>query len=79
MFDRCVLSGRGLCDEPITHPDESYRLCYVVVCDLENLVHEEAMAYCGQSSLKQNKKKNKPPLTCVYVMLVLSFRAVRLW
>jgi len=29
------LSGRGLCDEPITRPEESYRLCCVVVCDLE--------------------------------------------
>jgi len=31
-----VLSGRGLCDELITRPEESYRLCCVVVCDLEN-------------------------------------------
>ena len=30
-----VLSGRGLCDEMITRPEESYRLCCVVVCDLE--------------------------------------------
>ena len=30
-----VLSGRGLCDELITCPEESYRLCCVVVCDLE--------------------------------------------
>jgi len=29
------LSGRGLCDELITSPEESYRLCCVVVCDLE--------------------------------------------
>jgi len=29
------LSGRGLCDELITRPDESYRLWCVVVCDLE--------------------------------------------
>jgi len=29
------LSGRGLCDELITRPEESYRLCCVVVCDLE--------------------------------------------
>jgi len=29
-----VLSGRGLCDELITRPEESYRLC-CVVCDLE--------------------------------------------
>ena len=30
-----VLSGRGLCDEPITRPEESYGLCCVVVCDLQ--------------------------------------------
>ena len=30
-----VLSGRGLCDELITRPEESYRLCCVIVCDLE--------------------------------------------
>ena len=31
----CVLSGRGLFDELITGTGESYRLCRVVVCDLE--------------------------------------------
>ena len=37
MFVCCecrVLSGRGLCDELITRPEESYRRC-CVVCDLE--------------------------------------------
>jgi len=29
------LSGRGLCDELITRPEESYQLCCVIVCDLE--------------------------------------------
>jgi len=29
------LSGRGLCDELITRPEESYWLWCVVVCDLE--------------------------------------------
>jgi len=33
--ERRVLSGRGLCDELITRPEESYRLWCVVVCDLE--------------------------------------------
>ena len=33
--DLCVLSGRGLCDELIKCPEESYRLWCVVVCDLE--------------------------------------------
>ena len=31
----CVLSGRGLCDELITRPEESCRLWCVVVCNLE--------------------------------------------
>ena len=31
----CMLSGRGLCDELITRPEEPYRLWCVVVCDLE--------------------------------------------
>jgi hypothetical protein len=31
----CVLSGRGLCDELITHPEESYQLWCVIVCDLD--------------------------------------------
>jgi hypothetical protein len=31
----CVLSGRGLCEELITRPEESYWLWCVVVCDLE--------------------------------------------
>jgi len=29
----CVLSGRGLCDGLNTHPQESYRMWCVVVCD----------------------------------------------
>jgi hypothetical protein len=31
----CVLSGRVLRNGPITRPEESYRLCFVVVSDLE--------------------------------------------
>jgi len=44
MFVCCecfVLSGRVLCDELITRPEESYRLWCVVMCDLENLMNEE--------------------------------------
>jgi len=29
------LSGRGLCDELLTRPEESYRLWCVAVCDIE--------------------------------------------
>ena len=44
----CALSGRGLCDELITRPEESYRLWGVVVCDIEkkqNLVNEDAKTH----------------------------------
>jgi hypothetical protein len=51
----CVLSGRGLCDELITRPEESYRLWCVVVCDLENLRNEEAITRIG--SQRHHKKK----------------------
>jgi hypothetical protein len=40
----CVLSDRGLCDELITRPEESYRLWCVVVCDHETSCDEEAIA-----------------------------------
>jgi len=50
-----VLSGRGLCDELITHPEESYRLWCVVVCDLENPKNAEAMTRFG--SQRHSKKR----------------------
>jgi hypothetical protein len=51
-----VLSGRGLCDELITRPEESYRLWCVVVCG--NLKNEEAMTQVGsQRHSKTIKKK----------------------
>ena len=57
MFVCCecrVLSGRGLCEELITRPEESYRLWCVVVCNLESLVNEEAMTRVG--SLRHKKQ-----------------------
>ena len=50
----CVLSGRSLCDEMTTRPGESYRLWFVVVCDLENLKNEEAMTRVGSQRHSKN-------------------------
>ena len=50
-----MLSGRGLCDELITRPEESYRLWCVVVCDLETLVNEEAMTRVGSQCHKRKQ------------------------
>jgi len=48
-----TIFSRGLCYELITRPEESYRLWCVVVCDLENLMNEEALAQWGLSRQKQ--------------------------
>jgi hypothetical protein len=50
----CVLSCRGLCDELITRPEESYRLWRVVVRDHETLCDEEVIASAGLHSQKKN-------------------------
>jgi hypothetical protein len=47
MFVCCELSSISLCDVLITHPEESYGLWRITVCDLENLVNEEAMTSVG--------------------------------
>jgi len=53
-----VLPGRGLCDELITRPEESYRLWCVVVCDLGNLKNEEAMTRVGSQRHSTKKKSS---------------------
>jgi len=56
----CMLSGRGLCDELITRPEESYRL-WCVVGDLEktNLVNEEAKTHWGVVAPRDREKNMK--------------------
>ena len=49
-----MLSGRGLCDELITRPEESYRLCCVVVCDLETSRIGASYIYIYISRLRVN-------------------------
>ena len=55
--DCCVLSGRGLCDELITRPEESYQLWCVIMCDLEkiNLMNEEGQGPLGDCHAKKKK------------------------
>jgi len=43
----------------ITRPEESYRLWRVVVCDLQNLVHEEALAHWGEGEGLSRQKQTK--------------------
>ena len=55
MFVCCVLSGRGLCDELITRPEESYWLWCVVVCDLETSRMRRPWPALGRSATGKKK------------------------
>jgi len=67
----CVLSGRGLCDELITRPEESYRLCCVVVCDLETSKMRKPWTALGRSNLR--KKSMTVPESGGSRFLITSF------
>jgi hypothetical protein len=54
--DCCVLSGRGLCDELITRPEETYRLWCVVVCDLETSRMRKPWAALDRSATKKESQ-----------------------
>ena len=54
----CVLSGRGLCDELITLPEESYRLWSIVVCDPETWRMRMPWPTGGLSRQKKKKRTN---------------------
>jgi len=58
----CVLPGRGLCDKLITRPEESYRLCCVVVCNLETLRMRRSWPTGGCCA--KNKQRNKQWYVC---------------
>jgi hypothetical protein len=51
----CLLSGRRLCDELITRPEESYRLWWVVVCDLETTRMRRSWPALGRSATIKKK------------------------
>ena len=54
----CVLWGRGLCDKLITRPEESYRMCCVVLCNPEISWKRRPWPTEGCRA-KNNKQTNK--------------------
>jgi len=75
MFVCCecsVLSGRGLCDELITRPEESCRLWRVVVCDLETSRMRRPWPALGRSA---TRKRN---VSCVNVCCTTATVSIQL-
>jgi hypothetical protein len=54
----CVLSGRGLCDELVTRPEENYRLWRVVVCDQETSWTRGRESALGCRARENNNNNN---------------------
>ena len=74
-----VLTGRGLCDELITHPEESYRLCCVVVCDLETsrmgapYIYDISRLRVKYNLLQKNLRRGTCPALPTNKYMVLAF------
>jgi len=74
------LSGRGLCDELITRPEESYRMWCVVVCDLETSrigapyiydISNLRVKLKNDSLLSfQYRRKKNPPHICIFCIVL---------
>ena len=70
----CVLSRRGLCDELITRPEESYRLWRVVVCDLETSKEGiksplKGCEYKPTMGCDVERKKNCRNISTIYIYI----------
>jgi hypothetical protein len=65
----CV-SGRGLCDELITRPEEFYRLWRVVVCDQETARTRRPWRAIGPQSHENNDNNN------IYIILLPSDNSI---
>jgi len=67
------LSGRGLCDELITRPEESYRLCCVVVCDLETSRIGAPYIYDISSLRVKQQRSDNVPVSDPVLMVTFFF------
>jgi hypothetical protein len=71
-----ALSGRGLCDELITRPEESYRLWCVVVCDQETSWMRRPWPALGRKATRNNNKNNNNIMVCyVEPFIIIVFQS----
>jgi hypothetical protein len=71
LFEFCLLSGRRRCDEPITRLEKSYRLCCVIMRDLETSKKKVAMARFWAIASEREKERCKfCKLKCILLPLV---------
>jgi len=61
LCECCVLSGRGVCDGPITSPEEAYRVCVCVSLSVitynNNPLHLQRVRRRGQTKTERKKER----------------------
>ena len=80
MFACCehyVLSGRGLCVELITRPEEYYRLWRVVLCDLETSWMRRPFPALGRSAKRENQTQKPQSLGRLRLFVIVDSKLVR--
>jgi len=64
-----MLPSRGLCDELITRPEQSYRLWSVVVSDLETSRMRRGWPALGRSATEKNFKWQEIVYYCIKIRM----------
>jgi len=80
-YDCCVLSGTSLCDELIAHPEESYRLWCIVVCDVEASRMRRLWPTFGDSATNKISVEGSGSVLKEFVVMIcleLSFKRCQL-
>jgi len=72
-----VLSGGGNYDKLITRPEQSHRLWYVVVCDLETSQMSRTWPTFGSSATGNNKYLHSVPHHMAFKVSVIHMSYVR--
>ena len=68
-----MLSGRGLCDELITRPEESYRLrCVVVILKRRELGGPGPLGVGGGGELSRQNKPTKVLMLAWYILFIFA-------
>ena len=70
-----MLSSRGLCDELIARPEESYRLWCIVVCDLETSRISAPYIYIYDISSLRVKASCLMTLSTAEIMMMIKSNA----
>ena len=70
LVTACVPSCRGLCDGPITRPEESYRMW--CVCDFETTTMSKSRTAYGCRAMEKEKSDKRRLLLAVDSLIVLT-------